>query len=210
MLLTSLFQDLLLYVPGCPEPLAQYALVEAARKFCRDTFVITSVTDPITTTAGSNTLDLTQFSDGQTEIIGIIDVTSNELEIDTKSFDWLKRRFPWWQDISNAPPALVVGTSENQAFLWPTPDDSYTLQLTVATAPVQTALTIADDLGNRWKEAVLGYAMFRLCSQKGQAYTDPQMATLGLQMYSSDRNKARIEKNRAFGRSTQVTLRGFQ
>lgn len=207
MLLTDLIPDLVLYVPGCPEPTMVRALRDAARRFCRDTYVITTLTDPAPTVVDESLVDLNDFADGQTEVIAVLDMMVDGEASASTPRDWLRNRYPRYINRSGRPTAAYL-EGETRLRLWPTPDAVYELQFVVATAPKATATQIDDDLGNRWKEAVIGKATFILASQSGVSYTSADNALLGAQMYARGVGQGRIELNRSFGRSTAVVQRG--
>lgn len=209
MLLTSLLPDLILMVPGCPEPTAERALRDAARQFCRDTYVIAELSEEIPTAAGDPTVALSDLAESQREIVGVLEMYLDGRIIKQVSRDWLRNKSRKFSSALAGTPSEAYSIGETQLRLSPTPDDAYTLQFLLATAPTATATQIADDLGNRWKHALIGRAVSILCAHPEREYTNLKLVDYGARQYFAGVGKARVEVNRSFGRDARVVMRGF-
>lgn len=208
MKLSDLYPDLVLYVPGCPDPTMERALRDAAREFCRETYAITETTDAITTVANEATVELTELATAQKEIVAALSTYVDGVMIQSIPRDSLRVRVPNYPSSDTGKPLVAYSEGEVRMRLYPVPDDAYDVIFEVATAPTARATQIDDDLGNRWKHAVIGRAVSILCQQPGTSYYDPTLAAAQYRFFMDGRNKARIERNRSFGRATFVTQRG--
>lgn len=205
MLLSSLFPDLVLMVPGCPEPTMERALREAARQFCRDTYVVTEYTDPTDTVAGEQVIELTGLLDSSLEVVAVLETVVDGAVVPPVPQALMRNASRAYAAAAPGAPRATYGLSERELLLWPTPDAVYTVQFLVATAPTAAATRIADDLGGRWKYALIGKAASILAIQPNQAYSSSGVATHGELQYRSEVGKARVELNRSFGRGTRVS-----
>ena len=204
MLLTALLPDLLLYVPGCPTPVATYALLESARRFCRQTYIITQDSGQFSTYANVNEIDLSDYADTYTEAIGVRTLSVNGQSIIESPMDLVRSMNRFTELTPPGRPRTAWQTDETTLILYPTPDQAYTIEMTIAVAPSPGATYIDDTLCTRWKDAVVGGALERLCAQPNQPYMNAPMAALGKMQFSEGVSKARIEVNRSYARTERL------
>lgn len=205
--LSSLVPDLVLMVPGCPEPTMERALRDAARAFCRDTYLISELTDTTTTDPGESAVELAGLVSGQKEIVALMDVRVDGQFVGQTSIDTVRESIGFL-DATTGRPRAAYQLGSQTVMLWPTPDAAYEVQFLVVTAPTSTATQLDDDLGNRWSEAVVNKAATTLMLQPGKPYSNPQLAMVTMQSYKHDVDRARIEFNRSYGRNLHVDMRG--
>lgn len=192
--ISDFFPRMLPYLPGCSEPLAAQAILDAAIVFCEDAQVVREELDGFVTVAGEKSYEL--YAPAQQQIARVLDVL-----VDGRSIPGIAA-----EDVD-----LLVGaegspvsfyTSRNGSELllnlFPTPDKAYQVQVRAALRPARNATQLEDDLFNLWSDAVLAGAMARVMAVPGQPFSDPA-AAVGYGMAAARAaNKARVEGN--FGR----------
>lgn len=197
----------MLYAPGCPEPTAIRALMESARRFCRDSYIIQRTLDPIQITADTFILELNDEVDRSVEVIAVRSVTVDGQAVEITPEDFLRSRRAHLDNPPVGKPRSAWLEGENTLHLFPTSDDDYEVFVKVCVSPTAEAKVIDDELGNRWKDGVIGGAIERVCVVPGQLFSSATMATYGQRMYAESVGKARIEANRSFSRTERVALR---
>lgn len=192
--ISDFFPRMLPYLPGCSEPLAAQAILDAAIVFCEDAQVVREELDSFTTATGEKSYALDAPS--QQQIARVLDVT-----VDGRSLPGIAA-----EDVD-----LLVGaegspmsfyTSRNGSELllnlFPTPDKAYQVQVRAALRPTRNATQLEDDLFNLWSDAVIAGAMARVMAIPGQPFSDPA-GSAGYDVAAARAaNKARVEGN--FGR----------
>lgn len=205
--ISGLLPDLVLMVPGCPEPTMERAIRDAAREFCRDAAAIIELTYPDTSPAGEGVMELAGLASAQKEISSLLEVRIDGSVIGQLPLDYLRGRVDYPTTAAGRPRAAFQ-TGPSQVTLWPTPDQAYDVQFLVSTAPTATATRLDPDLAGRWRSAVIHRAMAALAMQPDKSYTNPQLVAAGMALYRTEVSRARIEFNRSFGRSARVVPRG--
>jgi len=159
-------------VIGCPNPLVDNALRIAAREFCETTKAVREWCDPVTT-AGTETPFDFDLSTGQ-ELVKVIKAIVNDVGYEVISYKDLPND---WQaatpvDIGNK----VVQLDQETYRVFPAPIAGDVIALQVATKPTATATTVADDLVNRFADAIAAGAKARLMLIAGQTWSNPALA----------------------------------
>lgn len=199
--LDAFMSRLMPQVRGCPAPLAEQALVDAAIEFCEETGVVRATTDPIPLIAGQATYDVDTPSG--TEIVRVIRAWSGKRLLALAPAAAASSVYPFATSVgSDAPPTgdpvTLLVTDRQTVTLYPTPDKAVEkLTLRVATRPQRGATRLEDALLYDWAEAVVSGALFRLASTSGQAFSDAALAQAAFARFWFFVNRARIEANRA-------------
>ena len=192
--ISDFFPRMLPYLPGCSEPLAAQAVLDAAIAFCEDTQAVREQLDSFTTSAGVGAYELDTPS--QQQVARVFDVV-----VDGRPMAAIAA-----EDVG--PASEAIGSpmafyttrygSEFLLHLFPTPDGAYNVQVRAALRPTRNATQLEDDLFNLWSDAVLAGAMARVMAIPGQPFSDPA-GSAGYSMAATRAtNKARVEGN--FGR----------
>jgi hypothetical protein len=205
---SAFFSRLLPNVIGCPEPLAQQALVDSAIEFCSQSLVTTTDLDPVSVTAGVGNYELDLPA--QTELAQIMRV-------------WLDGRMlgpvPTYevQSVESFPgmPTYYFGRDIDEVLnvrLFPTPDKDVPngLVVRVATKPTRTATQVHSVLFERWSDVIVEGALARLFDTPGQVFTNEAKALVLNQKVRAKTAVARTDAMR--GRtvsSMSVTMRSF-
>jgi len=203
---SELYSRTIPMVPGCPDPVAEQALVDSAIYFCEHSNAIRYTPDEFTTTSGQSLYDIdVPTSQEFTRIIYLV-VGDDTLISVPSAHQPLK-------DSANAAPThyfVTQNESELQLNLYPTPDDVYTVKLQIGLKPTRNAKYIENDLVNYWSDAVVYGALSRLKAIPAQPYTDYLAADYYSKKAKYLCNQARNEGN--IGRVTgslQVKPRPF-
>lgn len=180
--------------PGAPDPLVRQALRDAAIQFCEDTGVIRVTTDPEMTEVGVNSYDIDLPA--ETELSRVIAV-------------WVGgRKFPTAPEVTvsdvaafypehgaTGHPYVVVG--DGALVIVPAPAKSgQEIIVRASTRPTRTANKVDDQLFDKWGDAIVNGALFRLCSTPGQPFTDMVRAQQCGSMFYAMVGRAKIDANR--------------
>lgn len=171
------FPDVMVHVSGCPNPVAQQALLRAARDFCTQTRAWVETLDQILIVQGTAEYDLPL--DSGAELVRLED----------------------WADVSGT---RVKLTSQNRALFHcesavytvtgrsvvvsPEPQGAGTLTLRAALMPSNSAAGVPDDIFGQYVELIALGAVSRLQKQPGKPYTDP-----GAAMSNQDEYQRQVE-----------------
>lgn len=170
--ISSFFPRLLPSVVGCPEPLAEQALLDAAIEFCERSHAMVIDLDPVPVSAGTSEYELELPSQTRLGIVWSM---------------WLDGRLltpvPLVQaSRSTTPgyPTAYAATYVDEAVvvrLMPGPDLATTGDLVgrVSVVPTRSATTVLSALYNEFCDAVVDGAAARLKQTPGQVFTDIQM-----------------------------------
>lgn len=193
-------------VPGCPDPVAEQALVDAAIYFCDHTNAIRYTADTFNTVVGQSLYD--------------IDVPTSQvfarvmyLTLDGYELHPVESTLQPLRDMQDSKPTeyyVTQNESELQLNLYAAPDAVYPVSLQVALRPARNAKYVENDLFDYWSDAVVYGALSRLKAIPSQPYTDYLAADYYSRKAKFICNQARNEGNigRIVG-SLQVKPRPF-
>lgn len=152
-------------VPGCSDPLARQALLDAVIEFCEETQIVRVTTDPTYLTGGASvyTVDVpsgqrvvltqrawygtTELAPMPASMIGSVSVFTGSDPADAAQF-----------------PRYFLESAPGEVGLYPTPGPLANELLTfrVATKPSRSASSVENVLFEDWSEAVVAGALMRL------------------------------------------------
>lgn len=183
---SKFMQRLMPLVIGCPEPIAQQALVDSAIAFCERSLVLTQTLDATNTTAGVDTYD---FVLPQGHAVATVLAAWYE----TTPLHPLPTAAAPHMVTTQAVPRFFYGWDTDEGFalkLRPVPDAVGALVIRVALKPLRDATQLHQALFNDWIEPVIDGAAARIKAIPDQHYTD--LALAGVLM-----TKARVAANAA-------------
>jgi hypothetical protein len=193
---------------GCPEPLAQQALVDAAINFCEVTQTVVTDLDPVNVRAGVRNYELDLPSQSQLSQISRVWYKGRRLgavpAIDANDVEAL-----------SGEPVYYYSTSVDELLvltLYPMPaeDAAGELQVRATTKPTRSATSLPNVLYNRWAETIVNAALERLHSMPGMAFTDPAKAAVLQARLRHEMYVARVDAMRGgIVSSLTVTKRPF-
>lgn len=203
---SSLFPRLLPLVPGCPEPLAQQALVDAAIAFCEDSQAIRSDLDTLYVVAGVSEYELEPPT--SQSVTTVLDVTIDGARLKSLYFD----ESAGLPATTGKPTHFYTTRNTGNLVLhfFPAPDARYKANVTVATRPTRTSTTLEEDLTDLWADAVVSGAVARIASIPGQPFTSIEMASaMGSMSVAASRNARRSASSGQIRGSMAVKGRPF-
>lgn len=194
-------------VPGCPEPTANQALIDAAIVFCEDSLAIRSQLDRFNTVVGQSQYLLEAVESGE-QVSRVMHVTFDGAPIEVIPYE----RVGVPPAVSGRPLAAyaVRDGADFYLTLWPTPDTVAPVDVVAAVRPNRNATQLSDDLLNRWSDAVIHGALSRIMSIPNQPFSDPAGAQTAMLMATRASSRARVEGS--YGRvrgQIAVTSRPF-
>lgn len=196
--------EVLPYVRDCPEFVAINAIRNACIEFCGQSLIVREVLPSIEIVAGQAeyALDIPLGSSVKSIIaagIGLMKLHPNAEEQIALIFgsDWRTRE---------GPVQFVMQDEPDTIRLVMVPTDAYDepLNLTVALQPMRSSKTVQKIVYERWAETIGFGARARLHDTPGQPYADMEAASKYRRWFETGIGKAKIEANRALGRTNLV------
>jgi hypothetical protein len=187
--LSDFYSRILPWVPGCPEPTANQALVDAAILFCEDSLVLREKLEPFQLEVGKDAYELD--APAQQQVARVLSA-----QIDGYACAVVPAEDSVFPMVVTGKPTAVYTTRSGSEFLLhtnPIPDAAYWAEVQVALRPLRTATQLEDDLFNLWAEAVVSGAVSRICSIPNQPFTDLATSANAAMHAARWSNKARIE-----------------
>lgn len=194
---------LLPLLPGCPDPTAKQALLDASIEFCEETHVAQVVTDPVSLYPDQQ--NYTLGIPAQTEVARLVKAWSGtriltQVEPVLNDSSLLHTNPIGTTYAATGAPRILTLTLEGDVTLYPTPDISAAaaemFTARVAVKPTRDATQVPDVLYTSWAEAIVAGAAFRLASMPAQAFSDDGLAAASHTRFRYFINRARIEANR--------------
>lgn len=171
--LTTLAGDVMVEAPNCPTFLAESKLREAAVEFFRRSRQWRTPLDAIITIAGPNEYDLTP-PDGA-RIVSLLRCTIDGQQAELYEQVTLDTRNPDWRTATGAKAIGVVALSTLKVIAYPQPKNGgQTIVVTAALIP--TGDTVPDEVGERYRDAFIYGALYRLLNMRVQPWYDPAEA----------------------------------
>lgn len=158
-----------------PQPVAEFAIREAAIDFCRRTNIVTELIPAFDTTPGQPHYALVTAAPTLTRTVQAHEVWADGAEIPPVTASHLKDEYGEWPELAGAPIAYMQ-LSERSVRLFRIPEAAVRITARVATAPTETAASIDDDLADRWWKAIIAGALARVYMMPGQPFTNPELA----------------------------------
>lgn len=210
--ISSFMSRILPHVAGCPDVVAQEALVDTAIEFCEKTLVVQQTLDPVSTQAG-----IIEYS---------LDAPTNEMVVAPVSA-WYKTTLLQpvsAQEIRNVQaysvafspqensPTYYFWTAPGTVGLYPIPSTSEPSVITVRAAlkPTRDATTLEDVLYDDWIDTLVAGTLARLHMMKDTNWASADRALIHSREFRVGVQRARIESSMGRIRtSVSVRLRGF-
>jgi hypothetical protein len=194
-------QEVLPYVPECPELLAENAVRNAVIEFCKKSMWY----------VGEYTVDLVaNYSDYQlslppgTELVAVQGAFCDNIRLKPAGEDDLKRLYGFdWRNVSGSPAWYTQLVPDTLRFTpWPVQNDTGGVKLIAALSPTLDSTLCDGTIYTRWLEGIGYGAKARLMELPQQSFTDAQGALVNRQRFMTAIGEARIERNRGFTRAT--------
>lgn len=181
-----------LEVPDCPTALMDAAMIEAARIFCFDTWLLR--TDATVNTVVSQQSYTLSPASG-TEVFAIRTVAQDDMTPLVPLDDPATARF----STTAGTPTRYWATT-NTLHFYPIPDEVIAFNVEQVIRPTKAATTLPDSL-SEFSEAVAAYARFKLMSMVNKPWSNSEGAALALKRYVDLSSRDRITNNRSLTRA---------
>jgi len=209
----SLVQRLVTSVPGCPQPVIEQYVRDAAIDACERTLAWRYEQPLIRLTPGVYEYPYEQPSGS--EVHAFITASVNGRPIDAVTLEDIHRRYPDWPSFASdrrAGPRFIMQFDVDNFALAPVPDDSvvYDLKMIVALKPLRTARgmdqTAMDDLEN----VIMHAALRDLLILPDKNWSDRELGSFHAKQYIHKTAERRARATLGAGRaSVSVQMRPF-
>lgn len=188
---SNLFERVLLHVPGCPEPLVENMLRQAAIEFCRESHVWSEQIGSVYPVKGITRYQIDPPEEAQ--IVAIEEIGYRR----QYGFEPLHRDD--WPSINAF--GLLTFKSQPTANKGP-------LEIHVILAPAEDATEIIDQYGYKYKEGLIYGAVSMLQMMPNKDWSNPQLGMLNEEKFETAYRKARFRRvNGETERQMRVTPR---
>lgn len=187
---------------GAPAPRAAYAVAQAAHEFFRLTRTYVVEMDPAKLIANSTTFDLDLPSN--TLLVEVNQVKYGSQVVESK----LPEQLPGgWEDLTGSPSFYLVQGSALRLVPYPIAKSDTLMRAKFAVHPMLTASEIPDDLGDKFRDALINGAKGFLLADVGKPWTNPGAAAAFRAEYMRTVNEQRILERKGGSRTTSLQVR---
>lgn len=190
--LTTLAGDVMVEAPNCPKFLAEARLREAAVEFCRRSRQWRGALDPIITIGNltDNEYDLTPPAESR--IVSLLRCTVDGQQARLFEQVTLDTRNPDWRTATGAKATGLVALSTLKVAVYPkVTTGGQTIVVTAALSP--TGDVVPDEVGDRYRDAFIYGALYRLLNMRVQPWYDPAEAEKKRRFFEREISDAKNE-----------------
>ncbi len=190
--LTTLAGDVMVEAPNCPTFLAEAKLREAAAEFCRRTRQWRGPLDAIITIANlaENEYDLAPPSGAR--VVSLLRCTVDGQNAGLYEEVGLDARNPTWRESTGPTVQGVVALSTLKVAMYPkVTAGGQTIVVTAALTPTDD--TVSDEIGDRYRDAFIYGALYRLLNMRVQPWYDPGEAEKKRRFFEREISDAKNE-----------------
>lgn len=206
--LSAFYPRILPYLPGCPEPMVDQVLLNAAIEFTESSMTLRQNLDYFNTSPGIVQYDLVPPTT-QHDINRVMGVTVGGIELTAGMFEAIRNDLPTGQA---RPRGFYTDRTDNvfTLMLSPPPDGEYQVIVAATLRPARNATQLDDDLYNIWIDPIVSGAIARAMQVPDQPFTNFAQAQYLLDSAAKQTNSSRIESTYGLVRgSMRVRNRPF-
>lgn len=206
--LSAFYPRILPYLPGCPEPIVDQVLVNAAIEFAENSLTIRQNLDSFNTVIGVDQYDLDPPSNHH-DINRVMSVAVNGKELAPGMAEVIRNDL---QTATATPRGFFTDRTDNTFTLRlsPPPDKVLPVVVAVTLRPARSATYLDDDMYNIWIDPIVSGAIARAMQIPDQPYTNFARANELLLSAATQTNNSRIESTYGLIRgSMRVRSRPF-
>ena len=190
--LTTLAGDVMVEAPNCPTFLAESKLREAAVEFCRRSRQWRGPLDAIITIAGLPQNEYDLIPPQGARIVSLLRCTVDGRKAELYERVTLDTRNPTWRETTGATAQGVVALSTNKVAVYPQVTvGGQTIVVSAALTP--TGDTVPDEIGDRYRDAFIYGALYRLLNMRVQPWYDAVEAEKKRQFFEREIGDAKNE-----------------
>jgi len=202
---SQLYSRILPFVPGCPEPTVDQAVMDAVIEFADRTQAIFTTSTPVPLVDGRSTYYVFGDYGLEPDLIRGVYVGPRELTHATQSR--LHDLIPSWQTAESSEPTVYTTFEESGSItVYPKPRNVNGGALTIVAtwSPGLDATSFPDELGRRYFRDLAEGAKARLMMMPDRKWTNPQLGAICQGKFDSGISDARIEAIHAKGAGSIV------
>lgn len=195
-------------VPGCPEPIINDAVVQAAIRLCSESRVWVERLAPIDVFKDIGEYEL--IGPYPSEVIAPVAVAWDDIPLGMTTLEALENGVSNWRDTSATRPSHYFMTGVRRIRLYPMPDADGTdkVQVTAELIPDEDATELPKWLLDDYRVAIENGAGASLLAMSNRAWSNPQKAAVRDRWFSYYIGQARNRRARGFtNRPTSVRMR---
>lgn len=190
---SAFLPDVLQHVPGCPDPVAEHALLRAAQEFFETTRLWRLWLPDVTTVADQTNYIL--FLEPKSELVRLERATLNGRPIRTRTQDDLPAD---WQTYTQGIEDGVHTPDRKTLILLPAQDDDLVLKVEASMKPSNTATGIETDLFDQYVLQIAAGAVAMLKEHEDKSYSDAAGAATWRGKFDSHMGVADFQRFRGF------------
>jgi hypothetical protein len=205
--ITALVPRLRIMAPLVPEPVAVFAIREAAIDFCRMTKIVTEILPVISTSIGVASYTMSTSTPTETRTIEAREVWVGGREIDPVTASDLADEGDWPTKTGS----ILSYMQETEGVIRPyrIPDAVVDITIRAATAPTVAATVIDDALADRWWKAIVAAALARIYAIPDQPFTNPEYAMVSGAAVMQYVDEAKLVAHKGYTRARSRTKARF-
>lgn len=166
-------------VPGCPSPVIENYVHDAAIEVCERTLAFKYVQAQQTLVDG--TYSYAYVPDTETEVHAVISANVNNIRIDPATMEATAERYPWWPTTDSdyrSTPQYFVHFDTGNYYVVPTPNDdpTYLLDMVLALKPTRSATGLEQVPFDELEDVIVDAALQHLLVLPEKTWTDRELA----------------------------------
>jgi hypothetical protein len=213
--LSPFMSRILPHVSGCPDVLAQEALLDTAIEFCEKTLVVQQTLDPLPTVSGE--VEYTLEAPAHQAVVMPVAAWFNTTMLKPVAANEVRNvqaytNFVSGFELAEGDPTHYFWVAPGSVGMYPIPDATTDGTITVRAAlkPTRTATQLEDVLFDDWIDPLVSGTLARLHASKDQIWSSADRSLLRSREFRAGVQRARIEQSMGRIRTTlRVQLRGF-
>lgn len=194
---TTLSGRVMVEAMNCPTSLADQSLRAAVTEFCRRTKRWIKCTDPIMTVAGIHTYTVIP-PDGAL-VHALVRATVDGAAVDLLPSEFLDAADPRWREGEGPSVTRIVAESTRAIRVQPVPTTGgERVELFAAVVPDRTSTEVDDEIGEKYDEAFVYGALYRILNMRTAPWYDPAEAEKKRRYFEREVSDAMTERVRGF------------
>jgi hypothetical protein len=204
--LDAFHPDVAAHLAGCPDPVMDRAILNAAIEFCQRSLAWNETQDAETITLADLPYQVGGAPAGGV-VCEVVSVSVDGNAVDQKNARTLDARGDWRSETGVSEGYVMVAADTIDLWRRPAAADTVSMIVTAAYMPTRSASSLPDFLYTQHAESIAAGALARLFILPGQPWTDAGLATGWRGMFNAAADELRAKVMRSFGGPVRVTYR---
>lgn len=197
--LSTLIPQLLVKAPMVPQPLAIFALREAAALFCRETALIKETLPAITLVPGTAEYAMPTSTPSSTRAVKVLEAWVDDREITPITAAEIKESTSGNWTAHTGSVLHYLQEREDKILLYKIPEATGSLVVRAAIGPSLTATSVDDMLVDRYWRAIVAGALAELFETPGETFSNPERAAVQQGIFMDYVGEAKLKAAKGFG-----------